>query len=275
MQAQGDAVTSAGKLTVYHIPVCPFCQRLEILLTLKGRRDCVEFHVIDVAQPRPNWLLDKTRGATALPVLETEDGGIIRESLVILQYLEDRFSEPAVAQGDPYRHAVEGMLSALERDFCSQGYLYVMNQDAGRRKALRDAMLGQYARLNEFLVQHAGAGPYLFQQFGWAETVFTPLFMRFWFLEYYEDFQLPQEPRFARVHAWREACLAYPATQQVTREQIVKLYYDYAQGAGNGALLPGRTRSSFVFDPDWRERPWPPKEKYGRCASDLELGLVS
>lgn len=275
MQAQGDAAASAGRLTVYHIPVCPFCQRLEILLTLKGCRDRVAFHVIDVTQPRPDWLLDKTHGATALPVLETENGGIIQESLVILQYLEDRFPEPAVAQRDPYRHAVEGMLGALERDFCTQGYLYVMNQDAGRREALRDAMLGEYARLNEFLVQHAAAGPYLFERFGWAETVFTPLFMRFWFLEYYEDFELPQEPRFARVRDWRDACLAHPAARQVTREQIVKLYYDYAQGAGNGALLPGRTRSSFAFDPDWRVRPWPPKQKYGRCASDLELGLVS
>jgi glutathione S-transferase len=29
-----------------------------------------------------------------------------------------------------------------------------------------------------------------------------------------------------------------------------------------------------VFEPDWRERPWPPKDKYDRIASDAELGLV-
>ncbi len=263
------------ELAVYHIPVCPFCQRLEILLTLKGLRDRVAFHVVDVTQPRPDWLLKKTRGATALPVLETGDGGIIRESLVILEYLENRFPDPPVAQRDPWRRAVEGMLTSLERDFCDQGYRYVMNQDVGRRDAMRAEMLGQYARLNEFLVQHGSAGPFLFEHFGWAETVFTPLFMRFWFLEYYEDFALPDEPGFARVRAWRDACVAHPAARQVTREQIIKLYYDYAQGAGNGALLPGRTRSSFVFHPDWRERPWPPKEKYGPRASDRELGLVA
>ena len=275
MQTRNDAVTTADKPAVYHIPVCPFCQRLEILLTLKGCRDRVAFHVVDVTQPRPDWLLKKTRGATALPVLETEDGGILRESVVILEYLENRFPDPPVAQRDPWRHAVEGMLTALERDFCDQGYRYVMNQDVGRRDAMREDMLGQYAWLNEFLEQHACAGPFLFEQFGWAETVFTPLFMRFWFLEYYEGFELPDEAGFARVRAWRDACLAHPAARQVTREQIVKLYYDYAQGAGNGALLPGRTRSSFVFHPDWRDRPWPPKEKYGLRASDRELGLVA
>ncbi len=259
--------------TVYHIPVCPFCQRLEILLSLKGRRQEVDFRVIDITRPRPEWLVRKTRGATALPVLETGDGHIIRESLVILAYLEDIFPEPPVAQRDPYRRAVENMLTMMEGVFGTQGYVWVMNQDPDRRDALRAAMLKQYERLNEFLVEHAPRGPFVFDAFGWAEIVFTPLFMRFWFLEYYEDFRLPDGPRYARVHQWIDACIAHPAAQQVTREEVIKLYYDYAKGAGNGELLPGRNRSSFAFEPDWRLRPWPPRDKYTYSATDAELGL--
>ena len=82
---------------IYHTPVCPFSQRLEILLTLKGLRDEIDFRVIDITRPRPDWLLEKTRGTTALPVLETADGHIIKESLVILQYLEDIYPERPVA----------------------------------------------------------------------------------------------------------------------------------------------------------------------------------
>jgi glutathione S-transferase len=260
-------------LSVHHIPVCPFSQRLEILLTLKGRRGDVDFHVVDITQPRPAWLLAKTRGTTALPVLETAAGQILKESLVILQYLEDIYPERAVAERDPYRRAVENMLARMEGEFAAQGYTFVMNQIPERRDVLREGMLKQYARLNAFLVEHAPSGVYLFEDFGWAETVFTPLFMRFWFLEYYEDFHLPEGNEYARVRMWRDALISHPAAQQVTKEQIVKLYYDYAKGAGNGALLPGRTRSSFVFAPDWRARPWPPKHKYGHSASDAELGL--
>lgn len=266
-------MTSITQATVHHIPVCPFCQRLEILLTLKGRRDEVRFSVIDVTRPRPDWLLEKTRGTTALPIMETADDHILKESLVIMQYLDDLYPERRIAQTDPYRRAVENMLTKLEGEFCTQGYVYVMNQEPGRRAALREGMLTQYARLNDFLQEHAPDGPFLFEEFGWAEAVFTPLFMRFWFLEYYEEFDLPQDDRYARVRQWREACLAHPAAQQVTKEQIVKLYYDYAQGAGNGTLLPGRKRSSFAFDPDWRIRPWPPRTKYGHGATDEELGL--
>jgi glutathione S-transferase len=261
------------KPAVFHIPVCPFCQRLEILLSLKDRRSEVDFRVVDITQPRPEWLLRKMRGTTALPVLETADGHIVKESLVILQYFEDIFPERPVAQRDPYRRAVENMLARMESDFCAQGYTWVMNQDPGRRESLHEAMLKQYARLNDFLVEHSPRGPFLFEAFGWAETVFTPFFMRFWFLEYYEDFELPDDGRFARVRQWVEACLANPSAQQVTKEEIVKLYYDYAKGAGNGALLPGRSRSSFVFDPDWRQRPWPPRNKYEHSATDGELGL--
>ena len=259
-------------LTVYHIPVCPFCQRLEILLTLKDRRRDVDFRVIDITRPRPDWLLEKTRGTTALPILETPDGRIIKESLVILRYLEDLFPDPPVAQRDPWRRAVEGMLSAMEGDFITAGYGWLLNQDPGRRETLRDSMLARYAALDDFLLEHATDGPFLFEDFGWVETVFTPFFMRFWFLEYYEDFQLPHDS-YRRVRDWVDACTAHPAAQQVTKEEIVKVYYDYARGAGNGELLPGRNRSSFSFEPHWRDRPWPPKDKYGPGATDEELGL--
>jgi glutathione S-transferase len=261
------------KPTVFHIPVCPFCQRLEILLALKGRRHEVDFRVVDVTKPRPEWLLAKTRGTTALPVLETADGKILKESLVLMQYFEDLWPDPAVARRDPYERAVEGMLARMEGDFVAKGYAFVMNQDPAKCEAMREAMFGEYAKLDAFLAVHSPAGPFLFERFGWAEAVFTPVFMRFWFLEYYEDFVLPDEPRFARVRRWVDACLAHPAAQQVTREEIVKLYYDYAKGVGNGALLPGRTRSSFAFEPHWRSRPWPPREKYGVGATDADLGL--
>ena len=260
-------------ITVHHIPVCPFSQRLEILLTLKGRRGDVRFQVVDVTKPRPESLLRKTRGTTALPILETAEGRILKESLVILRYLEVLFPERPVAQRDPYRHAVESMLAATEGEFCTQGYLFVMNQSLERRDGFREGMLKLYAKINDFLAEHAPEGPFLFEQFGWAETIFTPFFVRFWFLEYYEEFELPHDERYARVQKWRAACLAHPAAQQVTKEEIVKVYYDYAKGAGNGALLPGRKRSSFTFEPHWRERPWPPRDKYRISATDAELGL--
>lgn len=258
---------------MFHIPVCPFSQRVEIVLALKGETDAVDFRVVDVTKPRAPELLAKTRGSTALPVLELEDGTVLRESLVIMDYVEEWLPARPVRQREPRARAVERLLTTFEGDFVSAGYGFVLNQDASKRDALRDKMLAQYRRLDAFLVDHAPRGTFLFDDFGWAEAVFTPMFARFWFLEYYEGFELPAGDEYARVARWREACLAHPCAQQVSREEIVKVYYDYAKGAGNGALLPGRARSSFGLSPSWRERPWPPADKWGHSATDAELGL--
>lgn len=260
---------------VYHIPVCPFSQRLEIMLALKGQRDAVEFRVVDITKPRDPELLRKTRGTTALPVLELPDGRILKESLVILDYLDATIGETALRQSDPFRRAVEQMLIAREGPFTMAGYLFVMNQDPDARDQHRDKLLGLYRDIDGFLTEHAPDGPWLHDGFGLAEAVFTPMFMRFWFLEYYESFSLPETADYARVRQWQEACLAHPAAQQVSREEIVKLYYDYALGAGNGALPEGRQVSSFAFEPDWKTRPWPPANKYDGTASDAALGLVA
>lgn len=263
------------KNIVYHIPVCPFSQRLEILLALRGLQDAVEFRVVDLTKPRDPELLAKTRGTTALPVLETADGRILKESLVILRYLDDALEGPMLRRNDPVEHAIESMLCAREGPFTMAGYLFVMNQDYARRDEHLDKLLALYRDINTFLVNQNPKGLYLFEDFGLAEAVFTPMFKRFWFLDYYEGFELPVGKDYDRVRAWRDVCMAHPATEQVTEEEIIKLYYDYALGAGNGALPEGRNVSSFVFEPSWQSRPMPPREKYTRKATDSELGLVA
>lgn len=264
-----------SKHIVYHIPVCPFSQRLEILLALRGQQDAVEFRVVDITRPRDPELLAKTRGTTALPVLETGDGVILKESLVILRFLDEVIEGPALRRSDPIEHAIESMLIAREGPFTMAGYLFFMNQDRARRDAHRDKLLAVYRDIDDFLVNQNPTGRYLFEDFGLAEAVFTPMFKRFWFLDYYEDFKLPESKDYHRVRAWRDACMAHPATGQVTEEEIIKLYYDYALGAGNGALPEGRRVSSFVFDPSWQSRPMPPKDKYAGTATDSELGLIA
>lgn len=264
-----------AKHIVYHIPVCPFSQRLEILLALRGQQDAVEFRVVDITRPRDPDLLAKTRGTTALPVLESPDGTILKESLVILRYLDEILPGPMLRRRDPAEHATESMLIAKEGPFTMAGYLFVMNQDRTERDAFNARLLALYRDINDFLLHENPDGTWLFDAFGLAEAVFTPMFMRFWFLDYYEGFELPDGAEYDRVRKWRNACLAHPAAQQVTDEEIVKLYYDYALGAGNGALPDGRTVSSFAFKPHWTERPWPPRDKYAGTASDSDLGLVA
>jgi glutathione S-transferase len=263
-------------IRMFHIPVCPFSQRLEILLNLKNLNHLVEFVRVDITKPRDPHILALSGGTTALPVLELEDGRALKESLVLMDYFDTRFPEHPIRRTDAWERAVENLMVTMEGAFTMSGYNLVMNQDPERRQALIDKYLEQHQKVNDFLLRYGSTtGPWLFESFGWAEAVFTPFFRRFAFVPYYEGIDIPDNDAFARVRAWREACLQHPAAQQVSDEEVVKVYYDYARGAGNGRTLPGRQHSSFVFSPPWQQRPWPPKDKYGPLATDEELGLVS
>ncbi len=231
-----------SKPVIYHIPVCPFSQRIEILLELKGLSDAVEFHVVDITKPRPDWLLQKSRGTTALPILEDEEGRVLKESLVILRYVEERFAGKPVARSDPYERGVERLMITREGPFAVAGYSYVMNRDRKKTPEHREKLLEHYRWLGDFLDHHNPGGTFLFEDFGLADLVYTTLMMRFWFLDYYEGFDLPEGPEYARAAKWRAACLARREAQQVSHDEIVKLYYDYAVGSGNGGLAGGTAR---------------------------------
>ena len=258
-------------LTIYHIPGCPFSERIEIMLALKGI--ALKDVEIDISKPRPDWLLAKSGGTTALPLLDVENGESLKESMVILRYLEQRYPEPAVAHPDPFRHAVEGMLAELSGPFSGAGYRMILNREIDKRDEMRAAVDTEFGKVDAFLRRYATGTDFLFDdRFGWAEVAFTPMFKRLWFLEYYEDYAVPAQ--FDRVLRWREACTSHPAAQHRTREELIKLYYDYSQGGGNGRIPQGRSVSSFSPDHDWRKRPMPPRDKWGHAATEAELGLV-
>jgi len=258
-------------MKLYHIPGCPYSERVEILLELKGLAHLVEDVEIDITKPRPDWLLEKTRGSTALPVMDAPEGSL-KESMVILRYLEDRFPERAVKQQQPYRHAIESLLAMTDGAFSGACYRMIRNRAPDQRAALLAAVDDQFQRIDSFLTDYNADGAFLFEDFGWAETVFTPLLKRFWFLEYYENYEIPT--KLVRVRRWRDACVNHSATQGRTYEEIIKLYYDYTQDSGGGKVPPGRSVSSFALTPRWSQRPMPPRDKWAAPATDAALGLV-
>jgi glutathione S-transferase len=89
-------------MILYDAARCPYCARVRILLAEKGLG--YEPVAIDLSE-RPPWLYEKNpRGK--VPVLEEDGGLVIPESLVIMEYLEERFPEPALWPADPAERAL-------------------------------------------------------------------------------------------------------------------------------------------------------------------------
>ena len=83
-------------MTIYDAARCPYCARVRIALAEKGVEH--ELFAIDLSD-RPAWLYEKNP-LGKVPVLE-EDAFVLPESEVIMEYLEDRYPEPALLPADP------------------------------------------------------------------------------------------------------------------------------------------------------------------------------
>src|SRR5262249_50076339 len=80
---------AAMSLVLYDAPRCPYCARVRIVLAEKG----VELDVVEIdLSDRPDWIYEKN-STGRVPVLE-EDGRPLPESVVIMEFLEDRYPEP-------------------------------------------------------------------------------------------------------------------------------------------------------------------------------------
>ena len=87
-------------LTLYDADRCPYCARVRIVLAEKGLEH--ETVVVDL-DDRPAWIYEKNP-LGKVPVLE-EDAFVLPESVVINEYLEERYPEPALWPADPAERA--------------------------------------------------------------------------------------------------------------------------------------------------------------------------
>lgn len=88
-------------LTLYDADRCPYCARVRIVLAEKD----VPYEVVSIdLTSRPAWLYEKNP-LGKVPVLE-EGAFCLPESVVIMEYLEERYPDPALLPADPGERAL-------------------------------------------------------------------------------------------------------------------------------------------------------------------------
>jgi glutathione S-transferase len=88
-------------ITLYDADRCPYCARVRIVLAEKG----LEYETVAIdLDNRPAWLYEKNP-LGKVPVLE-EDGLVLPESAVIMEYLEERYPEPPLLPADAAERAL-------------------------------------------------------------------------------------------------------------------------------------------------------------------------
>jgi glutathione S-transferase len=176
---------------LYDAARCPYCARARIVLAEKGLGyETVEIDLSD----RPGWIYAKNPSGT-VPVLEEDGGFVLPESLVIMEYLGERFPEPPLWPADPEERAL-GRLWLDRFDVRLGSDYYAL------RRGKPSRLEGRLRDLDAVLE----AQPYLSgRQYGLADIGYVP-----WILRARSNLGVELEP-YAALSAWLERLSERPA----------------------------------------------------------------
>ena len=118
---------------------CPYCARARIALAEKGLDH--EAVVIDL-RDRPSWVIDLNPPRGRVPVLD--DGFVLPESEVIMEYLEERYPEPALLPSDLGERArARLLLHRFDDNLGDDYYAFRRGEDNDLAGRLEELEVGQ------------------------------------------------------------------------------------------------------------------------------------
>lgn len=151
-------------LTLYDARPCPYCARVRILLAEK----LVHYEIVEIdLLNRPTWLYEKN-AIGKVPVLE-EEGFVLPESRVIMEYLEERYPEPPLLPSDPGERALVRLWFERFAQFSQPYYRVVFEGETA------EALEAELVRLDAAFA----ASPYLAgSHFSQADIAYVPWIIR-------------------------------------------------------------------------------------------------
>ncbi len=153
-------------ITLYSAARCPYAARARIVLAEKG----IEFETVEIdLSDRPAWLYEKNPTGR-VPVIEEDGGDPLPESAVIMEFLEERYPEPALLPADPADRAAARLLIFRDDDLTDPYYAFRRAEDGAREQL--DAALGRLDSLLDDRPYLSGA------EYGLADIALVPWVLR-------------------------------------------------------------------------------------------------
>ena len=122
-------------ITLYDADRCPYCARVRIVLAEKDV--AYETVVVDL-DDRPAWIYEKNPTGK-VPVFE-EGEFVLPESAVIMEYLEERYPEPALLPADPADRALVRLRIERFDDALGNSYYAFRRGQEGAVERLSDCL---------------------------------------------------------------------------------------------------------------------------------------
>lgn len=190
-------------LTLVSHHLCPYVQRAVIALTEKG----VPFErlTIDLAD-KPDWFLALSP-LGKVPLLKVGETGVLFESAVICEYLEDT-QPPPLHPADPLERARHRAMVEFASAILGDIWCLETARDGQVAEAKAAALKAKFA----WIERNLGAGPYFAgARFSLVDAAFGPAFRYFDTFDEIVDYGI-----FAgapKVRAWRAALAERPSVR--------------------------------------------------------------
>lgn len=211
-------ISLVPSLTLISFPTCPYVQRA--VIALKEKEIPFEVVYIDLAD-KPDWF----RAISPLgkvPVLKVEreggEPGIVFESAVILEYLEEAVPGRRLHPEDPLERARHRSWIEFGSQVLADLFRLGIARDAAEFEPARDALTGKLARLETVVTGPFFAG----DRFCAVDAVFAPAFRQIDVLDTRIDTGLTEG--LPRLTAWREALAARPSVAEAVPPDYAERY---------------------------------------------------
>ncbi|PIA16049.1 thioredoxin-like protein [Coemansia reversa NRRL 1564] len=202
-----------GGYTLYSNPCCPFSQCA--VRALNAAKIPYVLETIDL-ENKPTWY-HLVNPQLKVPALRTPDGTVLTESLVIAEFVADKFPEAHLLSSDAIERAQLRLFLGLFNKLLFPDIYRVLqstNEEEGNnsKQALLDGIKNIGKELEIQWSRRSGRGGPFWNgdKWGYVEIVTSSFVGNLILTKHYRDFSIPDAKDFAPFNRWRKAIEAAP-----------------------------------------------------------------
>ncbi|KAJ2556254.1 hypothetical protein EV175_002082 [Coemansia sp. RSA 1933] len=219
--------------TLYSNARCPFAQRALRAFKASG----VAHKVVEIdLQNKPSWY-GKVNPQLKVPALRTPDGTILIESLVIAEFVADKFPEANLLPSDATERAqLRLFIELFGSRFNSFIYSTLRASTAEDRKEQAEKLLSGAREASEELEKQwerpsGKGGPFWSNgKFAYAEIVLASFINMLVVLRHYRGLEIPDTREYQAFNRWRKALINDPLFIEVNPDVdgLIEVYKKFA-----------------------------------------------